>query len=181
MSRQQLLHLAADLSFIHTDHLWRTDWLVDRLPVLRADFYEEVARIAARGVMDMLFFGDAAETPEIYGGESCCSREARRALAKARHDADDSGHVAGSPWDRFWLDDVNHLSSSISRREGSLARLTTSQAGASLGTQLPQPTKTRPQIGAMTRWCWRGTGTTARASIFKSCKTSGELSSPTRS
>ena len=32
------------------------------------DFYEDVARTAARGVMDLLFFGDSAGTPEEYGG-----------------------------------------------------------------------------------------------------------------
>jgi FMN-dependent oxidoreductase (nitrilotriacetate monooxygenase family) len=31
--------------------------------------YEEMARIASRGCFDLLFFGDAAETPEAFGGD----------------------------------------------------------------------------------------------------------------
>jgi FMN-dependent oxidoreductase (nitrilotriacetate monooxygenase family) len=33
-----------------------------------SDFYEDIARIAARGMMDMLFFGDNGGTSEDYGG-----------------------------------------------------------------------------------------------------------------
>ena len=33
-----------------------------------SEFYEDIARIAQRGVMDMLFFGDTGGTPEDYGG-----------------------------------------------------------------------------------------------------------------
>jgi long-chain alkane monooxygenase len=68
MSQSELLHLAADLSFIHTDHLWRRTGSWVGYDYYGPDFYEDMARIASRGVMDMLFFGDAAETPEIYGG-----------------------------------------------------------------------------------------------------------------
>jgi FMN-dependent oxidoreductase (nitrilotriacetate monooxygenase family) len=33
-----------------------------------SDFYEDIARIAARGMMDLLFFGDNGGTSEDYGG-----------------------------------------------------------------------------------------------------------------
>ena len=33
-----------------------------------SEFYEDIARIAERGVMDMLFFGDTGGTPEDFGG-----------------------------------------------------------------------------------------------------------------
>jgi FMN-dependent oxidoreductase (nitrilotriacetate monooxygenase family) len=33
------------------------------------EFYQDVARIASRGKLDMIFFGDAAETPENHGGD----------------------------------------------------------------------------------------------------------------
>lgn len=62
------MHLAADISFIHTDHLWRMPGSWVGYDYYGPDFYEDVARIAARGVFDMLFFGDAAETPELFGG-----------------------------------------------------------------------------------------------------------------
>ena len=33
-----------------------------------SEFYEDIARVAERGVMDMLFFGDTGGTSEDYGG-----------------------------------------------------------------------------------------------------------------
>ena len=33
-----------------------------------SEFYEDIARMAERGVMDMLFFGDTGGTPEDFGG-----------------------------------------------------------------------------------------------------------------
>lgn len=69
MSESELIHLAADLSFYHTDYLWKmpgswTGYSYYSSP----EFYEDIARAASRGVMDMLFFGDSASTPEEYGG-----------------------------------------------------------------------------------------------------------------
>lgn len=69
MCLTETLHLAADISFIHTDHLWRTSGSWVGYDFYGPDFYEDLARTAARGKMDLLFFGDAAETPEIYGGD----------------------------------------------------------------------------------------------------------------
>ncbi|MEJ0068987.1 MAG: NtaA/DmoA family FMN-dependent monooxygenase [Pseudomonadota bacterium] len=69
MSETEQIHLAADISFVHTDHLWRTAGSWVGYPYYGPEYYEDVARIASRGVMDLLFFGDAAETPEIYGGD----------------------------------------------------------------------------------------------------------------
>ena len=69
MSESQSIHLAADLSFLHTDYMWRLpgSW-VGYDYYSTSDFYEDIARIAQRGVMDMLFFGDTGGTPEDYGG-----------------------------------------------------------------------------------------------------------------
>ena len=69
MSQSDIIHLAADLSFLHTDYLWRMpgSWIgYDYYST--SEFYEDIARIAQRGVMDMLFFGDTGGTPEDYGG-----------------------------------------------------------------------------------------------------------------
>ena len=69
MSESQIIHLAADLSFLHTDYLWRMpgSW-VGYDYYSTSEFYEDIARIAQRGVMDMLFFGDTGGTPEDFGG-----------------------------------------------------------------------------------------------------------------
>ena len=69
MSESEIIHFAADLSFLHTDYLWRIpgSW-VGYDYYSTSDFYEDIARIAQRGVMDMLFFGDTGGTPEDYGG-----------------------------------------------------------------------------------------------------------------
>ncbi len=68
MSAGHLMHFAVDLSFVHTDYLWRTPGSWVGYDYYGADFYEEIARTASRGVLDMVFFGDAAETPENHGG-----------------------------------------------------------------------------------------------------------------
>ena len=69
MSESPIMHLTADLSFLHTDYLWRMpgSW-VGYDYYSTSDFYEEIARIAQRGCMDMLFFGDTGGTPEDFGG-----------------------------------------------------------------------------------------------------------------
>jgi FMN-dependent oxidoreductase (nitrilotriacetate monooxygenase family) len=69
MSHSQLMHLAADLSFLHTDYLWRMPGSWVGYPYYStSEFYEDIACLAARGVMDMLFFGDTGGTPEDFGG-----------------------------------------------------------------------------------------------------------------
>ena len=70
MSERETIHLAADLSFLHTDYLWRMPGSWVGYPYYSPSyFYEEFARIAARGVMDLLFFGDNGGTSEDYGGD----------------------------------------------------------------------------------------------------------------
>jgi alkanesulfonate monooxygenase SsuD/methylene tetrahydromethanopterin reductase-like flavin-dependent oxidoreductase (luciferase family) len=70
VSESELIHLAADISFAHTDFLWRTPGSWEGYGYYgNPAMYEDIARIASRGVMDLLFFGDAAETPEIHGGD----------------------------------------------------------------------------------------------------------------
>ena len=69
MVKSRRMLLAADLSFVHSDHVWQSEgsW-VGYPPYGHAELYEDIARIAARGCMDLLFFGDSGETPEDYGG-----------------------------------------------------------------------------------------------------------------
>jgi FMN-dependent oxidoreductase (nitrilotriacetate monooxygenase family) len=70
MCERETIHLAADISFIHTDYLWRMPGSWVGYPYYStSDFYEDIARIAERGVMDMLFFGDNGGTSEDYGGD----------------------------------------------------------------------------------------------------------------
>ncbi|MGB6535857.1 MAG: NtaA/DmoA family FMN-dependent monooxygenase [Xanthobacteraceae bacterium] len=69
MSASESIHLAADLSFLHTDYLWRMPGSWIGYPYYgTSEFYEDIARLAARGVMDMLFFGDTGGTSEDFGG-----------------------------------------------------------------------------------------------------------------
>jgi len=69
LSESQTIHLAADLSFLHTDYLWRMPGSWVGYPYYgTSEFYEDIARIAERGIMDMLFFGDTGGTSEDYGG-----------------------------------------------------------------------------------------------------------------
>ena len=69
MSESETIHLAADLSHYHTDYLWKMPGSWEGYPYYSSpEFYEDVARTASRGIMDMLFFGDSGGTPEDYGG-----------------------------------------------------------------------------------------------------------------
>lgn len=69
MSQGETIHLAADLSFLHTDYMWRMPGAWVGYPYYStSDFYEEVARTAERGLFDLLFFGDTGGTSEDYGG-----------------------------------------------------------------------------------------------------------------
>jgi len=70
LSQSEKIHLAADLSFLHTDYLWRMPGSWIGYPYYgTSEFYEDVARVAARGVFDLLFFGDTGGTSEDYGGD----------------------------------------------------------------------------------------------------------------
>jgi FMN-dependent oxidoreductase (nitrilotriacetate monooxygenase family) len=68
MAQSKFMHLATDLSFAHCSFNWRWPGAWSGYSYYGADFYEEVARIASRGVMDLLFFGDAADTSSGHGG-----------------------------------------------------------------------------------------------------------------
>jgi FMN-dependent oxidoreductase (nitrilotriacetate monooxygenase family) len=69
VSESETIHLAADISFLHTDYLWRMPGSWIGYPYYgSSEFYEDLARVAERGVMDMLFFGDTGGTSEDYGG-----------------------------------------------------------------------------------------------------------------
>lgn len=69
MSESETIHLAADISFLHTDYLWRMPGSWVGYPYYgTSEFYEDLARVAERGIMDLLFFGDTGGTSEDYGG-----------------------------------------------------------------------------------------------------------------
>jgi len=70
MADGTMMHLAADLSFAHANGSWRGKGSWTGYPYYgRAEMYEDIARIVERGCFDMVFFGDAAETPHDSGGD----------------------------------------------------------------------------------------------------------------
>ena len=62
------MHLGFDLSWTHLDGRWRMpgSWSGMTYPDIR--MYEEIARIAERGLLDMIFFGDGTGIPNTWGG-----------------------------------------------------------------------------------------------------------------
>ncbi len=62
------MHLAFDLSYIHLDGRWRVpgSWTGATYP--DPGLFEEIARIAERGCVDMLFFGDGTGIPSTWRG-----------------------------------------------------------------------------------------------------------------
>ena len=78
------MHLAFDLSYAHLDGRWRTpgSWTHRNFPSL--DMYEDLARIAERGCVDMLFFGDGTGIPSTWQGSEEVA--ARWGIQWPRHD-----------------------------------------------------------------------------------------------
>ena len=64
------MHLAFDLSWTHVDGRWRTpgSWTGSLYPDL--DVYKEVASIAERGLIDLIFFGDNAGVHDTWRGSA---------------------------------------------------------------------------------------------------------------
>jgi FMN-dependent oxidoreductase (nitrilotriacetate monooxygenase family) len=62
------MHLAFDLSYTHLDGRWRTpgSWTHRLYPDV--SLFEDLARIAERGCIDMLFFGDGTGIPSTWAG-----------------------------------------------------------------------------------------------------------------
>ena len=62
------MHLAFDLSYIHMEGRWRKPgaWPGRTYPDVAA--FEEIARIAERGLLDMLFSGDGTGVPSTWQG-----------------------------------------------------------------------------------------------------------------
>jgi FMN-dependent oxidoreductase (nitrilotriacetate monooxygenase family) len=61
------MHLGYDLSWTHLDGRWRIpgSWSQTTFPDVR--MYEDIARIAERGRLDFLFFGDGTGIPNTWG------------------------------------------------------------------------------------------------------------------
>jgi long-chain alkane monooxygenase len=62
------MHIAFDISYIHMDGRWRMpdSWVGRTYPDVA--MYEEIARIAERGCLDMLFSGDGTGIPSTWRG-----------------------------------------------------------------------------------------------------------------
>jgi FMN-dependent oxidoreductase (nitrilotriacetate monooxygenase family) len=62
------MHLAFDLSWTHMGGRWRMpgSWVGSRFPDFK--MFAEIARIAERGCIEMLFFGDGSGIPDTWRG-----------------------------------------------------------------------------------------------------------------
>lgn len=60
------MHLAFDLSWTHLDGRWRMPGSWSGATYPDVGMYEEMARIAERGCLDMLFFGDGTGIPSTW-------------------------------------------------------------------------------------------------------------------
>ena len=85
MSERETIHLAADLSFLHTDFLWKMPGSWEGFNYYStSEFYEEIAKLAQQGCMDLLFFGDTGGTSEDFGGNH--NAVVSRGVKWPRHD-----------------------------------------------------------------------------------------------
>jgi FMN-dependent oxidoreductase (nitrilotriacetate monooxygenase family) len=78
------MHLAFDMSWTHLEGRWRTpgSWTGTTFPDMR--IYQEVAQIAERGCIDMLFFGDGNGIPSTWRGSP--DEAVRWGIGWPRHD-----------------------------------------------------------------------------------------------
>ena len=78
------IHLAFDISYTHLDGRWRMpgSWTGRKYPDV--GIYEEIARIAERGCIDMLFFGDGTGIPDTWAGTR--DEAVRWGIGWPRHD-----------------------------------------------------------------------------------------------
>ena len=62
------IHLAFDFSWTHVETQWRMpgSWLDQQHPNI--GMFEEIARVAERGGLDMIFFGDGTGIPNNFRG-----------------------------------------------------------------------------------------------------------------
>ena len=117
MSESDTIHLAVDLSHYHTDYLWKMPGSWEGYPYYSSpEFYEDIARMASRGIIDMLFFGELRRYARGLRRQSSHRRPLRRQMAAARHDADDPMHVACCRGRRVRHHHVDHLSPSVPYR-----------------------------------------------------------------
>lgn len=78
------IHLAFDISYTHLDGRWRMpgSWTGRTYPDI--GIYEEIARVAERGCIDMLFFGDGTGIPDTWAGSR--DEAVRWGIGWPRHD-----------------------------------------------------------------------------------------------
>src|ERR1700761_7527135 len=78
------IHLAFDISYTHLDGRWRMpgSWTGRTYPDI--GIYEEIARVAERGCIDMLFFGDGTGIPDTWAGTR--DEAVRWGIGWPRHD-----------------------------------------------------------------------------------------------
>ncbi len=62
------IHLALDLSWTHVETQWRQpgSWVGPDYP--SPGLFEDMARLAERGGLDMIFFGDGTGIPDTWEG-----------------------------------------------------------------------------------------------------------------
>jgi FMN-dependent oxidoreductase (nitrilotriacetate monooxygenase family) len=82
------MHLALDMSWTHVETAWRTpgSWVGKHYPDV--GLFEDAARIAERGLFDLIFFGDSTGIPNTFEGS--IEAGVRRGVAWPRMDM--------SPW-----------------------------------------------------------------------------------
>jgi len=96
------IHLAIDMSWTQVETAWREpgSWVRPGYPDV--GLFEDVARIAERGLFDLIFFGDSTGIPNTWEGN--IDAAVRRGVAwLGGHESVDHGDVAGDQPSGFRL------------------------------------------------------------------------------
>ncbi|MEE9277886.1 MAG: hypothetical protein V3V06_05700, partial [Dehalococcoidia bacterium] len=88
---ERMIHLGVDLSFTHTEGAWRNPGSWVSYPYYtHPRMWEDAARIAERGKVDMIFFGDGVGIPDSW--QDSIAGTVKWGVESPRHDEPARAH-----------------------------------------------------------------------------------------
>src|SRR5882757_5197433 len=108
------MHLAIDVSWTQVETTWREAGARVGRHYPDIGLFEDIARVAERGLLDLIFFGDSTGIPATWLDRGRGSL--RGCLAAPGYEPLDRGHVAGDQPCRLRLDLRNDLHAPVLRR-----------------------------------------------------------------
>ena len=110
------MHLAIDVSWTQVETTWREPGARVNRHYPDVGLFEDIARVAERGLIDLIFFGDSHRHSQHLEGLDRRCGALRRRVAAAGHEPVDHGDVAGDEARRLRPDLRDDLHAPVLRR-----------------------------------------------------------------